>query len=723
MSEQDWQVTVLAELGIPLSGLMASDPSGRPLPSPVPRAAGSQSPTGGIPAIPLPEGQAEGRPHEEISVIGGSPVASAERTAADPFGDHDPIADQSVIGDQSVIADQPVIGGPVQDERAIPFVGLTGEPAGQDRAPHEAPPPRDAPEAVPSATADHAPQEQPTWGEQPSYPPAEQASAEPTDRPAPSEPLASSWDQTRERGGQPSWEQSGPSPAEQKPPVQWEQSPPQLGDRSVASQPEQEPAPRWEQSPPPQGEQSPPSSWGEAPPSQWEQAPPPLGEQAAPPQADPVAPPGWDQAPPQGQGGQPSWDQGGPPHAEQEPPPQWEQNASPQWEQNAASQEESGPPPSSWEPPPQVQWDQAAQPSWGTQAAEPQDVSGQPGREAWPSGSEAWQQDPGAPPQQPVHGSAASGPPSAPGPSQVGPPVAGGPMAARDLVRRSAYGDPLVRRMSRGVRRAVGAAAANDVRKAADVEAVLSRPVPSCRQIAITSIRGGAGKTTVAGLTATVIAQYRQDRVLAVDADSGLGSLPLRMGVGPQRSLHDMTSAHPRSFEEASRYLAQTTDGLWVLSGTAGGRITGELDLATFRVAAGVMSRYFAATVIDCGAGLLPELQRGILADAHAQVMVTPGTVDGALSAHGALEWQARNGYEDLLPRTVIAFVTHTPHVDADLARAGQMLSSGGLPVVHIPYDRHLAAGTAVESARIGHETRAAVIRIAVEAFARAVAA
>jgi MinD-like ATPase involved in chromosome partitioning or flagellar assembly len=301
--------------------------------------------------------------------------------------------------------------------------------------------------------------------------------------------------------------------------------------------------------------------------------------------------------------------------------------------------------------------------------------------------------------------------------------MTGGPIAARDLVRRSTYGDPLVRRMSRGVRRAVGAAAANDVRQAADVEAVLNRPIPSCRQIAVTSIRGGAGKTTVAGLTATVIAQYRQDRTLAIDADSGLGSLPLRMGVGPQRSLHDLTSAQPRSFEEASRYLAQTTDGLWVLSGTAGGRIAGELDLGTFRAAAGAMSRYFAATVIDCGAGLLPELQRGIMADAHAQVMVTPGTVDGALSAHGALEWQARNGFDHLLPRTVIAFVTHTPHVDADLGRAAQMLSSGGLPVVHIPYDRHLAAGTSVESARIGHETRAAVIRIAVEAFARAVAA
>jgi MinD-like ATPase involved in chromosome partitioning or flagellar assembly len=293
-------------------------------------------------------------------------------------------------------------------------------------------------------------------------------------------------------------------------------------------------------------------------------------------------------------------------------------------------------------------------------------------------------------------------------------------MAPHELVRRSTHGDPLVRRVSRGVRRAVGVAAANEVRKTADVESVLGRPVPSCRQIAVTSIRGGAGKTTVAGLTATVLAQYRQDRVLAVDADSGLGSLPLRLGIGAERSLHDLASSHPQNFDEASRYLARTADGLWVLSGTAGGQITHELDLATFQAVAGRMSRYFAAVFIDCGAGLLPELQRGILADAHSQVMVTHGTVDGALSARSALEWQAHNGYQHLLARTVIAFVTHTPHVDADLSRGGQMLSVGGLPVVHMPYDRHLAAGTALESARIGQGARAAAIRVAIEAFARA---
>jgi MinD-like ATPase involved in chromosome partitioning or flagellar assembly len=447
------------------------------------------------------------------------------------------------------------------------------------------------------------------------------------------------------------------------------------------------------------------------PPASWPQEAPAEQPRAEQPRADEPAegpagwnPPEWETPPPeeqvQGQGQQAAR------HEDE-----WQQAQAESGEPQQAAPNQAA----AWELASQTSWGLVAQAPWGTDPPpEEEEPSAPPQESRERSDTAAWQREP-EPPVPPAT-------PRPPGPPPQAPPAraASGQVAPDDLVRRSAHGDPLVRRMSRGVRRAMGASAADEVRKTTDVEAVLGRPVPSSRQIAVTSIRGGAGKTTVAGLTATVIAQYRQDRVLAVDADSGLGSLPLRLGVRTERSLHDLTASNPRTFDEATQFLGRTADGLWVLSGTAGGRITHELDLATFKSAAGRMSRYFAAIVVDCGAGLLPELQRGILADAHAQVMVTPGTVDGALSAQGALEWQARNGYQHLLTRTVIAFVTHTPHVDADLTRAAQLLSGGGMPVVHMPYDRHLATGTAIESARIGQETRAAAIRVALEAFARA---
>jgi MinD-like ATPase involved in chromosome partitioning or flagellar assembly len=306
-------------------------------------------------------------------------------------------------------------------------------------------------------------------------------------------------------------------------------------------------------------------------------------------------------------------------------------------------------------------------------------------------------------------------PPQPPPPS---PPQS--PAYAEGLLHKRAHGDPLMRRMGRGISKAVGASAAQDVRENADLAGRIRLPISTCRRIAVTSIRGGAGKTTVAGLTATMLMQVRQDRILAADADSGLGSLPLRMGVQTDLSLQDLARSRPRSWDEASRFLAHSADGLWVLSNTSRGRIGAELEIDTFRTATGELSRYFSAMVIDCGAGLLPELQRGILAEAHAHVLVTPATVDGALSARGALDWMAGNGFAALLPRTIVTLVTHTPHEDADLERARQMLSAGGMTVVHMPYDRHLASGTPIDLGLAGEATQSATTRIAAEMFGRA---
>ena len=253
---------------------------------------------------------------------------------------------------------------------------------------------------------------------------------------------------------------------------------------------------------------------------------------------------------------------------------------------------------------------------------------------------------------------------SAPAPVQPPPPppqqqTGGGPRVADELVRKSHHGDPLLVRVGRGVRKAVGASGSSSIKSQTEVAEMLQRPVPSFRQFAVVSVRGGAGKTTMAALLATELARHRADRVLAVDADAELGSLPLRLGVQADRSLFDLAGRQPRSFEEAAQYLARAGERLWVLSSTRGGRISGEFTFDTFQTALSAVSRYFATAVVDCGAGILTDLHQGILGSTHGLVLVTPGTVDGALSARGALEWFQNNGRHALLQRTVIAMVTH----------------------------------------------------------------
>lgn len=293
----------------------------------------------------------------------------------------------------------------------------------------------------------------------------------------------------------------------------------------------------------------------------------------------------------------------------------------------------------------------------------------------------------------------------------------------RELLRRNPHGDPLMRRLGQGVRKAVGTSTAGQARDTAELTARISAPVSSCRRIAVTSIRGGAGKSTLAALIADVIREHRGDRVVAVDADPGLGSLTRRLGVNTSGSMLQLAAARPQAWAQVEACLARTHEGLYVLPAAPAGAIADELDPAVFHRATGPLHRYFSAAVIDCAGGLTGSLLHDILAGSHAQVFVVPGTVDGAMSARAAINWIHQNGFAALLTRTVIALVVHTPSPDADLERARQLLSTGGIPVILVPFDRHLAAGTTVSRERVGMPTATAATQITAEAFTRAVGA
>lgn len=275
------------------------------------------------------------------------------------------------------------------------------------------------------------------------------------------------------------------------------------------------------------------------------------------------------------------------------------------------------------------------------------------------------------------------------------------------LAKNVAHGDPIGRRM----RRMVGGGAAKEMGRLAEQ---IRQPVPSPRRIAISSIRGGSGKTTIASLVSTVLAHYREDPVLVIDADPDLGSLALRLGVAPQRTLAELAEAPPpQTFEELVPYLVQHPSGLWVLTGTRRDQTSHQLSQAQYDAALEAASRFFAITVIDCGAGLLNELSFSVLDSANALSLVTGGTVDGALSANGALDWLSTNNHAQLIQRTLVTLVTHAPHQATDLGQARSMLQAHGCGVIELPYDRQLAAGTVLDPSRLAESTRITAMRIA----------
>ncbi|WP_156721787.1 MinD/ParA family ATP-binding protein [Streptomyces apocyni] len=291
------------------------------------------------------------------------------------------------------------------------------------------------------------------------------------------------------------------------------------------------------------------------------------------------------------------------------------------------------------------------------------------------------------------------------------------PPALTATARKPRHGEPLVTRTLRALRRTVSSSAAREVAEASSVAEALQQPVTTGRQIAVTSIRGGAGKSTVAALLGTTYAHYRHDPVLLVEADPALGTLPLRLGadalrwttadvaaiVEPQMSLLDITG-----------YLVQLPDNAWLLPGSQG-RVGAMLDTKAYEKVMVSLRRYFGITVVDCET-LPAEVARTALSASQARVLVAPATLEGVASTHSVLEWMTGLP-PHIVAGTVVVLTQSVPHGGVDLDKAAGQLRDTGASVQLLPYDRHLAAGGAISTDRLAHSTRTAATRIAAEAL------
>ncbi|MFJ9933206.1 MinD/ParA family protein [Streptomyces virginiae] len=283
--------------------------------------------------------------------------------------------------------------------------------------------------------------------------------------------------------------------------------------------------------------------------------------------------------------------------------------------------------------------------------------------------------------------------------------------------RRPRHGEPFTARALRAVRRTVSSSAAREVAEATRAAELLQQPVTTGRQIAVTSIRGGAGKSTVAALLGTTYAHYRQDPVLFVEADPALGSLPIRLGaeslrwttgdvadiVEPQMSLLDITG-----------YLVQLRDNAWLLPGSQG-QIGAMLDTPSYERAMVALRRYFGVTVVDCET-LPAEVARVALSASQARVLATPATLDGVSSTYAVLQWM-QGLPPHMLASTSVVITEQAPHCGVDLADAVRTLEAAG-PSVHVlPYDRHLADGGHIRTELLAHSTRQTAARLAADVF------
>lgn len=282
------------------------------------------------------------------------------------------------------------------------------------------------------------------------------------------------------------------------------------------------------------------------------------------------------------------------------------------------------------------------------------------------------------------------------------------------------HGDPLTRRAGASLRR-LTASATQEVSEQTRLAQELQQPVTTGRVIAVTSIRGGVGKSTVTALLGRTFNHYRHDPVLTLEADAALGTLPVRMGADTVRwTCADLARILTPSMQltDVIGYLVPVTDGGWLLPASQG-RVGAPMDMRTYRTVTLALRRYFAVTVVDCET-LPGEVARTAMDTSHARVVVAPMTAEGIHGTRQVLDWLAQLPHS-ALTTTVVALSASTPDTTLDAKTAAAHLREPGVPVVLLPYDRHLAQGGPIHTAMLGRSTRDAAVRLAAEVMQRAV--
>ncbi|MFD9863352.1 type VII secretion protein [Streptomyces alboflavus] len=285
---------------------------------------------------------------------------------------------------------------------------------------------------------------------------------------------------------------------------------------------------------------------------------------------------------------------------------------------------------------------------------------------------------------------------------------------------RPQHGDSLPRRTSRSLRKLVSSAS-QDVAEESRIAREVQQPVTTGRVVAVTSIRGGVGKTTVSALLSRTFHHYRHDPVLALEADAALGTLPVRLGADSVRwSCADLARILTPAMQltDITGYLVPVPDGGWLLPASQG-RVGAPLDVPTYRTVTLALRRYFAVTVVDCET-LPGEVARTAMDTAHARVVVAPMTVEGVNGTRLVLDWLAQLPHS-ALATTVVALTANSPDMTLDLKTAAAHLRETGVAVVPVPYDRHLAQGGPIRGPQLGKAARDAAVHLAAEAMRRAV--
>ena len=243
-----------------------------------------------------------------------------------------------------------------------------------------------------------------------------------------------------------------------------------------------------------------------------------------------------------------------------------------------------------------------------------------------------------------------------------------------------------------------------------------NRPMQGCYRIALMSLKGGVGKTTITAALGGTFATVRGDRVVAVDANPDRGTLsgkvPLETPATVRHLLRDAEGIE--RYSDIRAYTSQGPSRLEVLASETDPAVSEAFSSDDYARTVDILERFYSLVLTDCGTGLMHSAMSAVLAKSDVLVVISSGSVDGARSASATLDWLDAHGHQELVRDSIAVINAVRPRSGkVDLHKVIDHFSRRCRGVLLVPFDPHLEEGAEISLERLKRGTREALIELA----------
>jgi len=244
----------------------------------------------------------------------------------------------------------------------------------------------------------------------------------------------------------------------------------------------------------------------------------------------------------------------------------------------------------------------------------------------------------------------------------------------------------------------------------------VKKPLRGCYRIALLSLKGGVGKTTITATLGATFASIRGDRVIAVDANPDRGTLSQKVPMEtPATVRHLLRDAEGiEAYSDVRAYTSQGPSRLEVLASESDPAVSEAFSSDDYTRTLKVLERFYSLVLTDCGTGMLHSAMSAVLEKADVLIVISSGSVDGARSASATLDWLDAHGHQDMVRNSIAVINAVRPRSGkVDMKKVVDHFSRRCRAVKQVPFDPHLEEGAEISLDRLKPETREALVELA----------